>query len=278
MSTTSDIGIGTGIDRQRRGAARFFWMWLIVATSMSVAGNVAHAVLHAAAGTVALAAGAALVPPLVLLAATHSIAVLVRTRAGGLTYWCALLMTLALASCAFVLSFDALRSLAVTLGLPEAIAWLWPCAIDLAIAQATLCLLSLSRRPDIDKAKGVAAETIAAPTIANDQLPQAEPVRPEPRTRAAMGSRGNSSSSRGATAGDKHESLSAAIGPADVERWRPVAESLVREGVTSKHPRLVAAILAQREAGVPPSAIGRHHQVHHTTVGRILSAAQTLTA
>jgi hypothetical protein len=68
------------------------------------------------------------------------------------------------------------------------------------------------------------------------------------------------------------------VGPADVERWRPVAESLVREGVTSKHPRLVAAILAQREAGVPPSAIGRHHQVHHTTVGRIISAAQALTA
>jgi hypothetical protein len=214
----------------------------------------------------------------VLLAATHSIAVLVRTRAGGLTYWCALLMTLALASCAFVLSFDALRSLAVTLGLPAAIAWLWPCAIDLAIAQATLCLLSLSRRADTDRANGVAAETIAPSAIANDQLPQAEPVRPEPSSRAPVGSRGNRSSSRDATAGDKHESLSAAIGPEDVDRWRPVAESLVREGVTSKHPRLVAAILAQREAGVPPSAIGRHHQVHHTTVGRILSAAQTLTA
>jgi Protein of unknown function (DUF2637) len=85
-------------------------------------------------------------PPLVLLAATHSIAVLVCTRAGGLTYWCALLMTPALASCAFVLSFDASRSLVVFLGLPEAIAWLWPCAIDVAISQATLCLLSLSRR------------------------------------------------------------------------------------------------------------------------------------
>jgi hypothetical protein len=69
-----------------------------------------------------LAAGAALVPPLVLLAATHSVAVLVRTRAGGATYWCALLMTVALACCAFVLSFDALRSLAITLGLPATIA------------------------------------------------------------------------------------------------------------------------------------------------------------
>src|SRR5258705_7636395 len=146
MQTPCDMPIVPEMDRQRSCATRVFWMWLIVATAMSVTGNVAHAVLHAESGTVALAAGAALVPPLVLLAATHSVAVLVRTRAGGVTYWCALLMTLALASCAFVLSFDALRSLAVTLGLPQAIAWLWPCAIDVTIAQATLCLLSLSRR------------------------------------------------------------------------------------------------------------------------------------
>jgi hypothetical protein len=68
------------------------------------------------------------------------------------------------------------------------------------------------------------------------------------------------------------------VDTAGVERWQPVAESLVREGVTSKDPHLVAAILAQREAGVLPSVIGRHHRVHHTTVRRILSAAQTLTA
>lgn len=276
MSTTSAIDIDAEVVRRRRGAATFFWTWLIVATSMSVAGNVAHAVLHAATGTVALAAGAALVPPLVLLAATHSIAVLVRTRASGLTYWCALLMTLVLASCAFVLSFDALRSLAVFLGLPEAIAWLWPCAIDVAIAQATLCLLSVSRRADIDAAKRVAVEAVAPAVMAND-APQAEPVRPEPRARAAVRSRGNRTSVA-ATANEKQESPSVLVGTADVERWRPVAESLVRDGVTSKHPRLVAAILAHREAGVPPSAIGRHHQVHHTTVGRILSAAQALTA
>ena len=56
---------------------------------MSVTGNVAHAILAAPAHTLALAAVAALVPPVVLLAATHSVAVLVRTRAGGATY-CAL--------------------------------------------------------------------------------------------------------------------------------------------------------------------------------------------
>jgi hypothetical protein len=61
MRTTSDTQTDIEMACQRRGAARFFWLWLIVATAMSVTGNVADALLHAQAGTVALAAGAALV-------------------------------------------------------------------------------------------------------------------------------------------------------------------------------------------------------------------------
>jgi len=79
ISRAASADAGIALIRETRGAARFFWMWLIVATSMSVTGNVAHAVLQAPAGAEALAAGAALVPPVVLLAATHSVALLVRT-------------------------------------------------------------------------------------------------------------------------------------------------------------------------------------------------------
>jgi len=280
MQSTSDIDIDTEMARQRRGAARFFWMWLIVATAMSVTGNVAHAVLHAESGIVALAAGAALVPPLVLLAATHSIAVLVRTPAGGLTYWCALLMTLALASCAFVLSFDALRSLAVTLGLPASIAWLWPCAIDVAIAQATLCLLSLSRRTGSADMKHIAAEAVSVPEVVPDERSRAAPAVSERRSQLAV------SASQGGSSPDLDHAADipapaavlSAVATSDVDRWLGVAESIVRDGVTSKDSRLVATILAQREAGVPPSTIGRHHRVHHSTVGRILSAAAALSA
>ena len=53
--------------------------------------------------------------------------------------------TVLLALGAFVLSFDALRSLAVTLGIRQDISWIWPVVIDVAIAHATLCLLSLTR-------------------------------------------------------------------------------------------------------------------------------------
>ena len=229
-----------------------------------------------------MAAGAALVPPFVPLAATHSIAVLVRTRAGGLTYWSVLLMTLALASCAFMLSFDALRSLAVTLGLSASIAWLWPCAIDVAIAQATLCLLSLSRPAGSADMKPIAAEVVSVPEVVPDERSQTAPAVPERRSRFAESeSQGGGSpvlGSAGDIPGSAPAAVLSAVATSDVDRWLGVAESIVRDGVTSKDSRLVATILAQREAGVPPSTIGRHHRVHHSTVGRILSAAAALSA
>lgn len=268
-ATPADIEGGTTSVRVTRRAARFFWAWLVIATSMSVTGNVAHAVMQAPANTIALAAGAALVPPVVLLAATHSIAMLVRTRAGGATYWCALAMTLALAACAFVLSFDALRSLAVTLGLPTSIAWLWPCAIDVAIAQATLCLLSLSRRRSSDT-------SWAAITPARSR-PIAETRARRPTASADSGAAPATTPNRvGSPLQIAPSAAPAAVGDTDsvaIGRWKPVAESLVRQGVTSKEPVLVARILAHHEAGMPPSTIGRTFNVHHTTVGRILSAA-----
>jgi hypothetical protein len=137
--------VGQGGVRKR--ATRFFWCTLILATGASVAGNVAHAVLthpeHAP-----IAATAAVIPPAVLLGATHGVALLVRSRTHGATYWCALAMTVMLAGCAFVLSFGALRALALTwAGFPPETAWLWPLAIDLSIAQSTLALLALTRAP-----------------------------------------------------------------------------------------------------------------------------------
>jgi hypothetical protein len=283
MEITSDIPGDIDIARQRRSATAFFWFWLITATAMSVTGNVAHAVLHADSKIVALAAGAALVPPVVLLAATHSIAVLVRTRAGGVTYWCAMLMTLLLAVCAFVLSFDALRSLAVALGLPVSIAWLWPCAIDVAIAQATLCLLSLSRRPDAVAVNPVVVNPAAAETVSLPEVPPDNPAAPPAEATSARGravkSNGERPSHRTPVAPGTDSGAAAlpSVGTADIERWRPIAESIVLEDVTSKPVRLVATILALREAGASAQDIGRRHNLHHATVGKIVAAAEALT-
>jgi hypothetical protein len=59
----------------------------------------------------------------------------------------------------------------------------------------------------------------------------------------------------------------------DIKQWRPAADELVRDGVTSKDPAIVAAVLAENAAGAAPSTIGRRHNLHHSTVGRIVAGA-----
>jgi hypothetical protein len=140
--TTAENGAPT------RRAVRFFWCTLFSATAASIAGNVEHALLNTAAGSPVIAAAAAVVPPAVLLGSTHGVALLVRARTAGWAYWCALCMTAMLAGCAFVLSFDALRELAVRwAGYRPSVAWLWPMSIDLSIAVSTLALLALTGAP-----------------------------------------------------------------------------------------------------------------------------------
>jgi hypothetical protein len=127
-------------------AKRFFWTWLIGATVASVAGNVVHALLGHAASP-AVAAAAAIVPPLVLLGATHGVHALVQSQVTGLAYRAAMCITVLLALCAFILSFEALRDLAITqAGIPQPIGWLWPLAIDLSITGSTIALLALTGR------------------------------------------------------------------------------------------------------------------------------------
>ena len=71
-----------------------------------------------------------------------------------------------------------------------------------------------------------------------------------------------------------------------IQKWLPLARTLVHSGVTqgrmkrhptTKHPEVVAAMLAQHDTGTPPSTIGRYHKVHHTIVDEILDAAQAAT-
>lgn len=280
------------------GAVRFFWTWLFLATSVSVAGNVTHAVLTAPPGTARLAGAAAVVPPAVLLGATHSVALLVKTRRIGVIYWCALAMTFALAGCAFVLSFDALRDLTVMLGMPTSRAWLWPVSIDVSIANSTLSLLSLSPPRPLAAAQhpqSVVAPAISAATTdpvqsrAAGSVPSAtsssapgdrRPAPPPPAHGPAASPLATPDQPGWPQAEGAQRSLAAVeaapavpVQAADIRRWRPAADELVRDGVTSKDPAIVAAVLAENAAGTAPSTIGRRHNLHHSTVGRIVAGA-----
>jgi polyferredoxin len=69
----------------RRAAVWLFWGFLIGATSVSLIGNIAHAVLPYLPRIV-IQIGAAAVPPIALLAAVHGIALAVRAGASGKVY------------------------------------------------------------------------------------------------------------------------------------------------------------------------------------------------
>lgn len=141
---TKGTNVMSTILGRHRSATRFFWGWLGASTATSIAGNVAHAVLNTT-GSPIIAALASVVPPAVLLAATHGLAVMVRTQIAGKLFRYALALLVALAVCAFVLSFNALFGLAIHQGgMPREIAWLWPLAIDLSVALSTLALLTLT--------------------------------------------------------------------------------------------------------------------------------------
>jgi len=209
--------------------------------------------------------------------------------------------------------------LAIAVGIRASMAWIWPAVIDVAIAQATLCLLSLTRCPGAGAAgaSSVGEDDAEAPTLEAGSVLGSRSVLfgTDDDTggplRAAEGDlMGEALLTRLAdAAGDDDmlvptQGLEAVTGPAPageralaavreaptgrvgrsgsldaaaVRRWQPVAESLVRDGLTTKEPRLVATILAEREAGARPGTIERQHKVHHSVVKRVWAAADERT-
>jgi hypothetical protein len=80
MTTQTEI-----TQRNHRRAVTFFWCLLIGATTVSLIGNITHAVLPYVPRVV-IQIGAAPVPPIALLAAVHGIALAVRAGASGRVY------------------------------------------------------------------------------------------------------------------------------------------------------------------------------------------------
>jgi len=80
MTTQTEI-----TQRNHGRAVRFFWGFLIGATTVSLMGNIAHAVLPYIS-RIAIQIGAATVPPIALLAAVHGMpSRCVRERPAGFT-------------------------------------------------------------------------------------------------------------------------------------------------------------------------------------------------
>jgi Protein of unknown function (DUF2637) len=141
MTTQTEIN-----QRNHHRAVRFFWGFLIGATTISLIGNITHAVLPYIP-PIFVQIGAAAVPPIALLAAVHGIALAVRAGASGRVYCWAVIAVAAIGVGAFAVSFLALRDLMQAIGYSSATAWIFPAIIDTAVAVSTLMLVALGDKP-----------------------------------------------------------------------------------------------------------------------------------
>ncbi|MGH3556044.1 MAG: DUF2637 domain-containing protein [Mycobacterium sp.] len=239
-------GLGSAATEHKR-AVRFFWTVLAMASAASIAGNAMHAALNSTAVPPAVAAVVATAPPLVLCASTEGVSLLIRLRRHGFAaYWCALAMTTLLAACAFVLSFDALRDLAIRCGVRETLGWLWPVVVDVTIAQATMSLLALSRTIPIPaSASGVSvgAECGSPPALGNTGLGLGEEQQDDLDT---------------AHSGGEH--ARAAVAVVQAKRTRQSAE-------------VVEQVLSRYAAGGKVGEIADEFGLHHSTVRRMVANA-----
>jgi hypothetical protein len=119
---------------------RFLWLWLVIATSLSVAGNVGHAWLVSSQSDTSkfwMALGWAAAPPALLMLSVHGLPTLARmmeqTRSDRLLS----IVVWGVTSGAFVWSAVGIFEFTVAMGVPHTLAWVAPLTIDLSVFGAT---------------------------------------------------------------------------------------------------------------------------------------------
>jgi hypothetical protein len=255
--------------RNHHRAVRFFWGFLIGATTVSLIGNITHAVLPYLP-RIDIQIGAAAVPPIALLAAVHGIALAVRAGASGRVYQWAIAAVAVIGAGAFMLSFRALRDLLIQTGTPPAWAWIFPAIIDMAVAVSTMMLVALgdkpARRTRTATAPAFAQVKASAPTAPEpvSTLPRPHSVRADPVA----------SSPKSAPVDAALRAASTPDQPADVGvDYAALAQALVDAGATTKPAAVVASILTAHAEGTALNRIASDTGIHHK-VSKIIDAAE----
>jgi hypothetical protein len=267
MSTPSQIEI---TQRNHRRAVRFFWGLLIGATTVSLIGNIAHAVLPYIPRIV-IQIGAAAVPPIALLAAVHGIALAVRAGASGRVYHWAIAAVAVIGAGAFSVSCLALRHLMRAIGYSSATAWIFPAIIDTAVAVSTLMLVALGDKP----ARRTRTATAPAAAQVKASAPTAPaPVSAPPRPHSVRADQ-IASSAKSAPVDPALRAPSAPDQRADAGvDYAALAQALVAAGATTKPAAVVTSILSAHAEGVALNRIASDFGIHHKTVSRIIDAAE----
>ena len=268
MTTQTEI-----TQKNHRRAVRFFWGLLIGATTVSLIGNVAHAVLPYIPGIV-VQIGAATVPPIALLAAVHGIALAVRAGASGRVYRWAVSAVAVIGVGAFAVSFLALRDLMLAIGYSSATAWIFPAIIDTAVAVSTLMLVALGDKPARRPRTVTAAANTRGSTAQlsrQDAKRVVTPVAPtRGRRQSAQGKQAQhfASVQRG-PAQTVHRSAQIEATADDAE----LASELIASGVTTQPEETVVAVLAATRDGASINAAAKASGINYRTAQRIVAAA-----
>jgi Protein of unknown function (DUF2637) len=265
MTTQTEI-----TQRNHHRAVRFFWGLLIGATTVSLIGNITHAVLPYIPRIV-IQIGAAAVPPIALLAAVHGIALAVRAGASGTVYRWAVSAVAAIGAGAFAVSFLALRDLMQAIGYSPTTACIFPAIIDTAVAVSTLMLVALGDKP-ARRTRTVTAPASAQVKASAPTAPAPVSAPPRPHSVRADQDASSAESARvdpallAASAPDQHAGAGA--------DHAALAQSLVDAGATTKPAALVASILLAHASGTALNRIASNMGIHHKTVSRIIDAAE----
>jgi hypothetical protein len=270
MTTQTEI-----TQRNHHRAVRFFWSFLISASTVSLVGNVAHAALPFIPH-VLIQIGAAAVPPIALLAAVHGIALAVRAGASGRIYRSAVAAVAAIGAGAFAMSFLALRDLMHVIGYSTATAWIFPGIIDTTVAVSTMMLVALGDKP-ARRARNVGAATAhtAEPQdAANSQIHSAKtqvkvPARKAGRMQSATDGKQTFAplQPHAVQAGRESAQFEAASDEAEL------ASDLRASGVTTQPLETVIAVLAAHRDGATINAAAKASGVNFRTAQRIVEAA-----
>jgi Protein of unknown function (DUF2637) len=258
--------------RTHRRAVRFFWGLLIGATTISLVGNITHAV-SSYIPRIVVQIGAATVPPIALLAAVHGIALAVRAGASGSVYCWAVTAVAAIGTGAFTVSFLALRDLMRAIGYSSATAWIFPAIIDTAVAVSTLMLVALGDKP----ARRTRALTVPGNTkhqamqrSTQSAKGQVMPVaRPRVQAPTVRGERQQTVASvqRGRVQTVRSAHTEATQIHADF------ASDLIASGVTTQSVETVIAVLASHRDGASINAAAKAWGINYRTARRIVEAA-----
>lgn len=271
-----------------RSDRRFLWLWLTVATMLSVCGNIGHAWLTVPTGSAqALAIGWAAAPPCLLMLAVHALPTLSRMLGSQTTDRLLQTVVWGVTCGAFGWSAFGIHDFTSALGVPAALAWVAPLVIDLSVFGATRGLVLTA--PLVARLKvGAPAPRTASPQVSKGStIPSApRPTTPTATSTAPPAPRNvspdatnaprpaPSTASQGSPDAPTPAPQKGADAPTPASDLLHLAEKIVSSRAVRQDARTVTRILEMSESESRKAVIERRLGLHHSVITKVLEAAE----